>query len=300
MKLFKYISILAVGAVAFTSCSDDNDDFSINTAPGVGVSVESSEMVVNEMKGIFKVPLVLTGEPNGYVRATVKIIGTDDPSQDQAIADNNFYVTSQTINIPADEKTASVEIRTQYLETRDPDLYFKVVIEEAQGATIQPLNSCTIAIVDRFSSPVYSLSGPWEIHFTSYWGEEFTTTKTNLDVINEETGQCQFLDFCPEVSSDMNLPVILRPGDEGRPYNMFIPLGSVFIQGANFGGELGICDVTLIDMSGKQRGEYSGQWNSDYTEITFNDDFVLGIMKDGSWTGRVYQIFTRMTLKPLL
>ncbi|MBD5253645.1 MAG: hypothetical protein HDS51_05415 [Barnesiella sp.] len=299
MKLIKYLLVFAAGIIIFTSCSDDNDDFSINTAAGVGVSVENSEMTVNEMKGIFKVPLVVTGNPNGYVKVKVKVVGTDDPSQDQAIADNNFYVTSETINIPADEKTASVEIRTQYLETRDPDLYFRVVIESAEGATIEPLNACTIAITDRYSSPIYSLSGPWQLTLDDYWGATTVTPKSNLDVINDETGECEFVDFAPALSSGMNLPVILRPGEEGKPYNMSIPLGKVLVEGANFNG-LGVCDVMLITMDGKTRGELVGEWNADYSEVTFNETLVLGIMSEGSWTGYVYGIFVKMTFKPLL
>ena len=105
MKFFKYISVLAISAVALTSCSsDDSEDKSFNTAAGVGVSVESAEMIVNEAKGIFQVPLVVTGDANGYIRVTVKITGTDDPNQEQAIADSHFYLTSNTVFIPKDSK----------------------------------------------------------------------------------------------------------------------------------------------------------------------------------------------------
>ena len=52
MKLFKYLSIFAAGTIALTSCSDEKDNYAINTAPGVGVSMESAEMIVNEAKGI--------------------------------------------------------------------------------------------------------------------------------------------------------------------------------------------------------------------------------------------------------
>ena len=298
MKLYKYFSIFAVATLALTSCSDDNDDRSINTAPGVGVSVESSEMVVNEMKGVFQVPLVLTGNPNGYVKVKVKVVGTDDPNQEQAIADSHFYVTSETINIPADEKTASVEIRTQYLESRDDDRYFRIVIESAEGSTIEPMNACTIAIQDRLSSPIYALAGPWELTFNDYDNATIVTPNATLDVINEATGECQFVGFYPELYSELVLNVILRDDESTGTYNMSIPLGTTAASGLSFSG-LGTCDVLITDTNGKSSGEIAGTWNADHTMVEFADGIILGVFSEGAYKGP-WDRLTNMKFKPLM
>ncbi|MDE5786189.1 MAG: hypothetical protein K2H98_06610 [Duncaniella sp.] len=298
MKLFKYLSIFAAGAIAFTSCSDEKDNYSINTAPGVGVSMETAEMIVNEAKGIFEVPLVVTGNPNGYVNVTVKITGTDDPSQDQAIADSHFYVTSTSVNIPADTKTASVEIRTQYFDSRDPDLYFRVVIESAQGATVEPLNTCTIAIQDRKSSPVYSLSGAWALSFVDYDGAEMETPNSKLEVINDESGLSEFVDFCPDLASGMTLQVLLKPGAEGAPYNVIIPLGTVALKDVNF-SSLGVCDLVITKMDGSSSGLIQGTWNADYTEVSFSEGIMFSIYSEGSSTGYLFQALNNIKMRPL-
>ncbi|MDE6582601.1 MAG: hypothetical protein K2K47_08765 [Duncaniella sp.] len=299
MKLFKYLSIFAVSTLVLASCSDDNDDFAINTAPGVGVSVESAEMIVNEATGLFEVPLVLTGNPNGYVSVKVKITGTDDPEQDQAISDSHFYVTSTSINIPADTKTASVEIRTHKLETRDPDLYFRVVIESAVGATVEPLNTCTIAIQDQQSSPVYKLAGPWEISMSDYYGAEMTTPRSELVVINGELGSAEFVDFCPALTSGLVLPVMLKPGeDPEKPYNISIVVGSPVLKNVNF-TDLGVCDLVITKEDGTDKGLIEGVWNSDYTEISFSESIVLSIYSEGMDTGYLYQILRNIKMRPV-
>lgn len=298
MNFFKYFSLFAACTVALTSCNDDKDDRSINTAAGVGVSLESSEMIVNEMKGIFKVPLVLTGDPNGYVKVKVKIVGTDDPNQEQAIADSHFYVTSENINIPADTKTASVEVRTQYLESRDPDRFFKIVIESAEGATVEPLNTCTIAIQDRLSSPIYSLSGPWELAFNDYEGTPIVTPNATLEVLNEGTGECQFVGFYPALYGGLNLNVVLRPDEATGEYVMSIPFGTTAAAGLNFTG-LGECDVLVTDTNGKTSGQITGEWNADHTMVEFSDGIMLAVYSEGANKG-LWDRLTNMKFRPLM
>lgn len=298
MKLFKYFSVFAACAIALTSCSDEKDDYSVNTASGVGVSVESAEMIVNEAQGIFRVPLVVTGEPNGYVKVKVTIIGTDDPNQEQAIADSHFYLTSESINIPAEDKIGYVEFRAQETESRDPDRYFRVVIESAQGATVQPLNTCTVAIQDKYSNPIYALAGTWELTFNDYDNTLIVTPKCNLTVLNAATGECQFAGFYPALYSGLNMNVVLRPNAETGEYVMSIPLGQTAATGLNFTG-LGTCDVRVTDTNGKTSGEIAGTWNADHTIVEFADGIILGVFSEGAYQGP-WDRLTNMKFKPLL
>ncbi len=297
MKFFKYISLFVAGFVALTSWRDNNDDYAVNTAAGVGVSVETSEMVVNEIKGIFNIPIVLTGEPNGYVKVKVKIVGTDDPDQDQAIADNHFYLTSEYINIPADTKTANIELRTQALDSRDPDLYFRVVIERAEGATIEPLNTCTVTIVDQMSSPIYSLAGAWELSFKDYDGAAIVTPRSELKVVNEETGRCQFEAFYPALYSGLVLNVDIREDPASGEYKMSIPYGTTAASGLNFTG-LGVCDVLITDTNGSLKGSNVGTWNDDHTVVTFSQGLLLAVYSEGVNQG-LWDRLTGLSFKKL-
>lgn len=282
MKLFKYISALALGAVALTSCSsDDSEDKSYNTASGVGVSMGQAEMFVNEAKGIFKVPVVVTGNANGYVSVTVKITGTND-GKDQAIADSHFYVTSRTIYIPKDSKEGNIEIRTQELPERDNDRYFNVVIESAEGATVEPLNTTTICIQDRMSSPIYQLSGPWTLSYNDT-GEPTTVKNVQFNVINDQTGECEFVAFAPGLYSGINLPVIYREDPVSGEWKMSIPLGETLAT-VSFTG-LGECDVRIGDSTGKLSGELPGVWSDDHSSIIFKDGFYLFVFSEGTNVG---------------
>ncbi len=297
MKFFKYIAILAIGVFTLSSCSDDNNDYSVNTASGVGVSVESSEMIVNEAQNLINIPLVVTGNPNGYVKVNVKVIGTDDPDQEQAIADSHFYVTSTHVNIPADTKTASVQIRLQNSEERDPDRYFRIVIDKAEGATIEPLNTCTVMIQDRKSSPIYALSGKWSLAFNDYDGVKVETPNARLEVINSETGQCKFKPFYPSLYSELELEVLLRPDDVTGEYIMSIPLGTTAAEGLQFTG-LGECSVIVTDTNRNDSGSIVGTWNDDNTVVTFQDGIALCVFSEGVNKG-FWDILTNLVFTKL-
>lgn len=54
------------------SCSDSND---YNSASNVTVAMQSAQIVTKESKGLFYVPIVVTGEPNGPIKVEVSVKG---------------------------------------------------------------------------------------------------------------------------------------------------------------------------------------------------------------------------------
>jgi hypothetical protein len=154
MKIYKLL-IMAVAVLGFTACSDD-DDF--NTASGVTVSMESSTMTVRESRGLFKVPVVVTGDANGPIKVTVKV---EEVGENPAMENVHYIVTQETVNIPDTEKSVGIEIKTvDNTEENDPR-EFKVTIVSAQGAEIGSDASTLITIKDDDADPYVKLIGTW-------------------------------------------------------------------------------------------------------------------------------------------
>lgn len=168
----KYIKLFAValGMFAMVSCSDSKD---VNTAKDVTVEMGQSEVTVKEHAGRFYVPIKLNGNPNGPVKVRVKVEGSgSNPAQPFENRNGewtgNYIVTSQEINIPADEKTASIEISTVDDKEQNEDRAFLVTIETADGATIGTSNTTLVIIKDNDSIPYERVQGDWSLSYYDF------------------------------------------------------------------------------------------------------------------------------------
>lgn len=186
----KYIKLFAValGMFAMVSCDDSKD---VNTAKDVTVEMEQNEVTVKEHAGRFYVPIKVTGEPNGPVKVRVKVEGSG--SNPAAPFENrngewtgNYIVTSEEINIPADEKTASIEISTVDDREQNEDRAFLVTIESVEGATVGT-NATTIVIIkDNDSIPYERLQGDWSFTYYDFDNLE-QTINVSLSGFDEES-----------------------------------------------------------------------------------------------------------------
>lgn len=158
----KYIfSVLAVGAMLFTSCSSDDN---YNTAGGVTVDMKLADYSVRESGGIFKLPIQVTGETNGEVIVYVK---TTPATESPAVADENYSLTSSRIIIPAGETVGYVELQPiDNVEENDPR-YFDVTIDKAEGASIGSQPTTLVQIKDNDQDPYEKMSGKWIMECTS-------------------------------------------------------------------------------------------------------------------------------------
>ena len=88
MKLTKIFAI-ALAAIMTTACSDD-EEMTYNTEGGVIVEMAETNVTVKENHGLFTVPMVITGERNGYITVTVECTETGD---DPAIENRHYFLT---------------------------------------------------------------------------------------------------------------------------------------------------------------------------------------------------------------
>lgn len=173
MKLNK-IFAFALAALMTTACSSDDESFNFNTAADVTVEMGESYVEVMENVGIFTIPVNVTGKPNGYVQITVECaeIGTDP-----AIENRHYYLTTDVINIPQDDKEGTVQFTTVDRRGLDPNRTYTCTIVNVKGGVVGAQKTTTIQIDDKGSSPtLQELPGKWLVT-----GKQYNTTTHDVD-----------------------------------------------------------------------------------------------------------------------
>lgn len=161
MKLYKLFA-LAAAAVTMTACSNDDDKVVWNTADGVTVDMLQGELITKEGKGIVNVPIVVNGPVNGNVVVTVECTET---GLNPAIADQHYYVTTNTIIISGDEKAGNVELYVVDPEQEiNENRTFEIRIVSAEHAAIGAQNFTAVTIKDNDRDPYDKLTGDWVGH----------------------------------------------------------------------------------------------------------------------------------------
>jgi len=294
MKSSKILA-LALAALTMTACSDDDNDFSYNTNGDVTVEMAETNVEVMENTGIFTVPIKLTGERNGYVRVTVECVET---GADPAIANRHYYLTTDVINIAADDESSQIEFATVDFRGLDPNRTFNVSIASAEGATIGANKTTTVQIDDKGSAPLYAdLSGKW---FFSTNSVDFKTSEFNIPVFVQVSLSANQSDG--EGGGDVNLTGIPFNG-----YNFSMVLTYDYDQEEkygelvfNYGTEaLSGSEVLWVNSGGSTDVKpVRGRWNFDYTSVTFGNEstvFGIGVFQDGSYQG-LFNAFNAFTL----
>lgn len=283
----KYVKIFAVAmaSLSLAACSDKDD---YNTTAGVTVEMSQSVLEVKENKGIFKIPVKITGDANGPVRVTVKIegVGTNPavPFEDRnGEWSGNYIVTSETINIPSDSKTAGIEINTVDDRIENDDRSFSVTIVSAEGATIGTPASTIVTLLDNDKIPYEKIQGIWNMTASNYFNGAEVSAQIALEGFEDGTFQYgKLLNLYGWVLEPEEAMDILFVHDElsGKtnieinvPQKLGIYQNPYYIYAYTINGGY---------LSG---GSLVGEVNEDYTEISFDPEdalIIYVITEDGS------------------
>lgn len=183
MKL-KYFALLSLGALAVTSCSDDDNDF--NTGKDVTVEMAEATIRVSEDQvsstSYNYIPVVVNGETNGPLQVTIEV---SPYGENPAKADENYVFTTYTINIPAGEKTAQFQYYPKGDDQVNADREFEVKIVDVKGGKIGAQANTIVTLVDNEGLiPIYysGLAGAWDAVMESTddgpVGQSFTVVTT--------------------------------------------------------------------------------------------------------------------------
>lgn len=274
MKL-KNIFISLLAATALVACSDDE---SWNSGAAT-VEMGQPTVSVRENAGLFNVPITVTGEQNDYIRVTVEVAETGSTP---AMEDVHYYVTSKSIVIPADATSGNIEISTVNDNDINDTRTFTVTIVSAEGATIGSQSSTTVELRDEDSDFYEKLKGNWTI--TGIKANDGTTpiswngTITGVNEGEEGYGEILYLNGIG--GADYGSATLLYHYDVAtQTGSLEVLYGTLVASGLNFGDPVGVCDVYsgYVDADNYMQfeGSFTGTWNDEFTEITFDPSASL-------------------------
>lgn len=292
---FTKISAIALAALMFTACSDDDTSFNFNTAEGVTVEMEKAKVEVMENVGVFSVPVKVTGNPNGYVQITVECTET---GEFPAIENRHYFLTTATINIPQDDPEGAVQFTSVDRRGFDENRTYNVTIVDVKGATVGANKATTVQIFDKGSSPKISeLKGKWLVSGNQY---------------NPETRAVD----TPYIS-ECNMRVVEEDGNGGGTVLLSGVMGQWQIQleyvydADEKYGELefhyGTPAYTGQDIrytntqGGVDENPLKGKWNFSFTSATFGDANTIIAMsgfEDDHFAG-LYNLMSGFTITKL-
>lgn len=278
MKYIKLLTI-ALATTSMVACSDDDANW--NSASDVTVSMAQTEISVKENEGIFNVPVSVEGEANGPIQVTVEVA---EVGENPAMDDVHYLVTSKTIVIPADATTGNIEISTVDNGEINEARQFDITIVSVEGAQVGANITTTVNLKDNDAAFYEKLQGAWKMNFTSRYDDEASWSVNVVGYDEGEEGYDKTLfingvlgySFCA-------LEMSYFFDTASKSGYVEIPLGTYV---ADYDDANGIYACTVTDDGYiALEGSIKGQWNEDFTEITFEEDKQLILYVINNTTG---------------
>lgn len=273
----------AIACGLLSSCDKASD---INTADAT-VSMSNATMRVKENKGLFYVPVAVSGERNGSVDVEVSVVQTDAECKE----DVHFLITSKHVTIPAGKNTVNIEIKTVDDRDIEPDREFALKLSAANGAKIDQQNAMTtITLLDNDDIPYDRMAGEWTVTAMDYLadnGSEQVTWTTQLITEIDDTApeygttivMTPWRIYGGEIYDVLQHTLTFKYNPSSQTATVSMRLGETMAEGLIFGSEnedghdLTDCcarSATVGQTNYTLNGNVVGTVNSDFTEVRFN------------------------------
>lgn len=299
----------------FTSC-DNCDDMNTGEAT---VAFANTTFSVKESKGLFYVPVVVTGKQNGPIELDVEVIENDELCR----KDVHFLVTSTHIKVPAHKSQVNVEIMSVDDRIVNADRKFQLRIVRAKGAEVSSTaGTVDVTLRDNDNIPYERIGGTWTVEATNTLSESgndpitWTATITTVEDESDPTyGSALTMSPWPawdgsiptfdEAGQTLSHPLVFHYNEATKTATVDLTFGSIMASGVDFGtGEDGtdLSKATVRSATPGMTGlVYSGTMvgtvSKDFDEIKFNLP-VLGIIFTNSATPYQYFFgFDNITMK---
>lgn len=285
MKYLKYL-MLAVLTLSFAACSDDDNEW--NTTADTTVSLPAEGVTVRETRGIYKVPVQVSGSRNGTVKVTVEVKETGaNPAKENV----NYMLTSKTSIVSADTVSTDgyIELETIDDDEINEDRTFEMTIVSAEGAKIG--NATTIVTIkDNDSNPYDRLQGSYTLTAPNPF-EDGTITET-VKIEAPEAGSSDYgkkLYLTGMNGYDWNYLELNYKYDENTGEgSVYATMPQTNVTGVNFGADAPSADITLYTITPEGRlstDNITGHWNAGFTEVTFDNGLYAAVIYNGQRLG---------------
>lgn len=273
MKQLKYYA-MALAALAFAACSDDEEVAMNNTSATVGF--ENAQVTYNENAGLITVPFVVEGEQNGAIRVNFSVqAGT-------AVENEHYIVTTNTILIPADDNTGyGCEIRLIDDDmTENDDRTLTITINSVEGASVGTNSTCQMTIADVDKDPYYKLMGTYTLSAVDAYNGgnvSFTVTLTGGSTLEEQEANehKRYVAVGFDNSVTTNESWIIEYNESSQ--QLTVVQGDFFATGLNFGSFIGSVAIIPMTSDANEATELVGTWSEDFNSITFDEGGLLGV-----------------------
>ena len=302
------LCVLCLLCVLCASCKEEK----YNTGQAT-VQMGQTTYTVKESKGIFTVPIVVTGEQNGPIRVEVAVV----PAGGTAVEDQHFYITGKTLNIPAGKQRADVEIRAVDDRIINADRTFTLQIVHADGAAVSATQSaCAVTLRDNDNIPYERLQGVWTVQaldagpdgmLRASWTTEVTPYDETDAHYGKQLAMKGWMAFGEEYPF-ITMPLNFSYDDETGQMSVGIALGETVADSLNFSGGQddpdALCHVVTAGsgMGYITRGSIVGHVNPQGDTIVFDAGMPLvGIVYNAGGTAIsvwIEQDSIVMTLNP--
>lgn len=313
-RIYSIITLCLMAAATLVSCSDDEK---INTGNAT-VAFGAAEYSVKESKGIFNIPVVVTGEQNGPIEVSITVSSNDA----QCKEDVHYLITSKNLIIPADKKQVNIEIKTVDDRIINEDRHFSLHISTANGATIGSSNAtANVTLTDNDDIPYERMAGTWIVeaeNLLSESGSDPISWEMNINVLDDEDPSYgSVLNTTPWAVWDGTTPVFDDAGtmlshqmtfyhnESTGKTTVDMKMGSVMAANLDFGvgqdgTDLSKCSVrsATMGMAGlSYTGSITGTVSENFDEISFNAPVYIVVFSTAGNPYMYYGGFDNITLK---
>ena len=264
MKYWKLLAMCML-PLSFVACSSD-DDAPVNTGNAT-VEFQNADIEVKENATIVELPIVVSGEHNGEIRVTAKMVSSSANFQ----ADKDVIVTTENFVLPAETETVNLEAHLVGLANDAIEAGRTITFEitEVIGASIGSNKTCTVELKEN--NPL-----------------EGTYTMRGLDIFKGAVGSFKCALSMEEGITDKAyldlgyggaLELLLEEVEPGKKYNITIPAGQTIGTHSSYGPVNFV--MVLVDWStGKissDNVEMKGTFDNGVITLDLPEDYGFGI-----------------------
>lgn len=179
-KIYSILTLCLFLSAALVSCSDDEEMNKGNAT----VSFLTAEHSVKESKGIFNIPIIVTGDQNGPIEVNVEVSSNDANCKE----DVHYLVTSKKLIIPANKKTVNVEIKSVDDRVINDDRHFSIHIASARGASVSSDHAtANVTLRDNDDIPYERMAGKWTFTANNLDWDAPMSYDINFSVVYDES-----------------------------------------------------------------------------------------------------------------